>query len=150
VTRALAGELIESACHEAIVTSATAHGARGGRLAARASGLPLVMDMRDPWVCWSEYRSTCKSGWLAFASDSRAAPSLTLRSSRRTLSHSDAPCVIGIRTRGAYHAVMNGCDEDAVPPRIMAAASSSDTLVRIYLDRDPRPLFHAAARVVQI
>ena len=47
---ALAGQLIEPGVHEAIITSGPPHMAHeAGRLAARARGLPFVMDMRDPW-----------------------------------------------------------------------------------------------------
>ena len=148
---ALAGELIESGVHEAIVTSGPPHMAHeAGRLAARASGLPLVMDMRDPWSFVERVPEHLASPvWLAFAKrfERRAVADATIIATN-TEPFRRAMCDRYPNARARIMTVMNGCDEEAVPPSHHGRRFIIGYAGAIYLDRDPRPLFHAAARVV--
>jgi hypothetical protein len=48
---ALALQVIEADVHEAVISSGPPHMAHeAGRLLSRTTGLPFVMDMRDPWI----------------------------------------------------------------------------------------------------
>src|SRR5207237_611583 len=148
---AVAGELIESGVHEAIVTSGPPHMAHeAGRLAARASGLPLVMDMRDPWSFVERVPEHLASPvWLAFAKrfERRAVADATIIATN-TEPFRRAMCDRYPNARARIMTVMHGCDEEAVPPSHHRRRFIIGYAGAIYLDRDPRPLFHAAARVV--
>jgi hypothetical protein len=148
---ALAGQLIEPGVHQAIVTSGPPHMAHeAGRLAGRARGLPFVMDMRDPWSLVERVPEHFGSPvWLALAR----------RFERRTVA--DA-AIIATNTepfrramsaryphaRARIMTVMNGYDEGAVPRSDHGHRFVIGYAGAIYLDRDPRPLFRAAACVV--
>lgn len=147
-----AARTILRSAHRAVVTCGPPHMVHlaGARL-ARAAGVPLVMDMRDPWsLAPATLRATGSPLWYALAE-------------RHERAAVDAAALVVANTaaaaaalRGAYPhaaerivAVMNGCDDDPLPPRreegrfVVAYAGS------IYIDRDPRALFRAAARVIR-
>jgi hypothetical protein len=118
---------------------------------ARARGVPFVMDMRDPWGLLQRLPEAIASPlWLALARrDERrcvTGAALTLTS---TEPHRDAlrQRYPGLADR--ILAVRNGCDEEPLP----ASARAHRFVVRyagsIYLDRDPRPLFQAAAELIR-
>jgi hypothetical protein len=148
---ALAGRLIEPGVHEAIVTSGPPHMAHeAGRLAGRASGLPFVMDMRDPWSLVERVPEHFGSPvWIALAK----------RFERRTIADAAiiatntepfrrAMCAQYPHARARLMTVMNGYDEGAVPRSDHRHRFVIGYAGAIYLDRDPRPLFRAAACVV--
>lgn len=144
--------LLRPAVHRAVVTCGPPHMVhRAGARLARAAQLPLVMDMRDPWsLAPATLRETGSPLWYALAERHEGAAV-------------DAAALVVANTaaaaealRGAYPraaerivAVMNGCDDDPLPPRredgrfVVAYGGS------IYIDRDPRALFRAAARVIR-
>jgi len=148
---ALAGQLIEPGVHEAIITSGPPHMAHeAGRLAARASGLPFVMDMRDPWSLVERVPGHIASPvWFAFAKrfERRAVADAAIVATN-TEPFRRAMCDHYPNARARILTVMNGCDEDAVPPSQHGPRFVIGYAGAIYLDRDPRPLFRAAARVV--
>lgn len=147
-----AGSILHPALHRAVVTCGPPHMVHGaGARLARAAGLPLVMDMRDPWsLAPATLRATGSPLWYALAErHERAAVDAAALVVANTAAAADA-------LRAAYPgaaerivAVMNGCDDEPLPPRreegrfVIAYAGS------IYIDRDPRALFRAAARVVR-
>src|SRR5205807_380840 len=150
VKRAL--ELIEPGVHRAVITCGPPHRAHdAGRVVADRTGLPLVVDLRDPWSLVQRLPEAIASPvWLRLAE--RHERRVVARASlivANTEPHADA-------LRRAYPAaaerviaVPNGCDDEPIP----APAGRTRFLVAyagtIYLDRDPRPLFRAAARLVQ-
>lgn len=122
-----------------------------GRLVALATGLPLVMDLRDPWSLVQR---------LSEAAASPIGLALAERHERRAIARASLiavntePLRLAMQNRypqasARIITVMNGFDEDPVPrsrherPFTIAYAGS------IYLDRDPRTLFKAAARVIR-
>src|SRR5213078_1546952 len=144
-------QVIEAGVHRAVISCGPPHMAHeAARLVARRTRLPLIVDLRDPWSLVQRLPEAIASQvWFALAA----------RYERRCV---DQASLIVTNTdplrnvmRGVYRtaasrmiAVPNGCDEEDVPPsqhgqRFVIAYAGS-----IYLDRDPRPLFRAAAQLV--
>jgi len=121
-----------------------------GRRVGEAVGAPSVMDMRDPWSCVERLEESVASPyWLAGADryERRAVERAALVVANTDVAR-DA-----LRAKYPAHAeniitVMNGADEDPLPPSVHASRFSIAHAGTIYLDRDPRPLFRAAARLI--
>jgi hypothetical protein len=148
---AVARELIEPGVHDAIITSGPPHMVHeAGRMVARESRLPFVMDMRDPWSLVERVPEHLASPvWFALAKrferravDDAAIIATNTEPFRRAMSQKYP------NARGRIMTVMNGWDEDALPPSNHGQRFVIGYAGAIYLDRDPRPLFQAAARVV--
>ena len=148
----LAQRLIQPGLHRAIISCGPPHMVHEAarRLAAR-TGLPLVVDMRDPWSLVNRLPEDLASPvvyWMAGRFEPRAVREAMLvvtntAAARRELQARYPAAAERILT------VMNGYDEDPMPaprpgPRFVLAYAGT-----IYLDRDPRPLFQAAARVIR-
>jgi O-antigen/teichoic acid export membrane protein len=148
-------DLVAGGGYGAVISCGPPHMAHVAALqvAARA-GLPLVVDLRDPWSLVQRLPEAIASPvWLRLAA----------RHERRVVARADLvvantePHAAALRRRypaasTRIMAVLNGCDDLPFP-----APSREETRDRfvvayagtIYLDRDPRPLFTAAARVVR-
>jgi hypothetical protein len=148
---ALALKVIEPDVHEAVISSGPPHMAHeAGRLLSRMTGLPFVMDMRDPWSLvqrLSEYMASPLWYRLADRHERRA-----VRQAALVVANTEplrlAMCDRYPQAVDRLITVMNGCDADPLPPsrhgkRFIIAYAGG-----IYIDRDPRPLFRAAARVI--
>jgi len=143
--------IIRQGRHRAIISCGPPHPTHeGARRLAREFGLPLVIDLRDPWALVERIPAHIASPtWYR----------LSARAERQVVE--DARLIVlntevALQAMQAAHpdaagrmiCVMNGCDEDPVraPSRaerfVVAYAGS------VYLDRDPRPLFRAARQVV--
>jgi len=144
--------LAQPGVHEAIVTSGPPHMVhQAGRLVSRETGLPHVMDMRDPWSLVPGLPVSVASPawfWLAARYErsavERAALVVANTEPLRVAMQRLYPTV-----RGRIIAVLNGCDEEQMPSvpathRFTIAYAGS-----IYIDRNPRIVFRAAARVVR-
>ena len=116
---ALALELVRRGVHEAVITSAPPHMTHeAGRLVSLATGLPFVMDMRDPW-------ST--QPWLP---EFEASPLWYRRAERHERACIERASLVIANTEPARAAliaahpaarsriltVMNGTDDDPLPP----------------------------------
>jgi glycosyltransferase involved in cell wall biosynthesis len=149
---ALAGALIQPAVHVAIVTSGPPHMIHeAGRLAARARGLPFVMDMRDPWSFVERVPEHFASPlWFALAKrfERRAVADAAVVATN-TEPFRRVMCDQYPNARTRIITVMNGSDEEPMPPSQHGRRFVIGYAGAIYLDRDPRPLFRAAARVVR-
>jgi hypothetical protein len=147
-----AAAVLAPSLHRAVVTCGPPHMVHlaGARLARRAA-LPLVMDMRDPWsLAPATLRATGSPLWYALAERyESAAVDATSLVVANTAAAADALRAAHPGAAERVIAVMNGSDDDPLPPRredgrfVVAYAGS------IYIDRDPRALFRAAARVVR-
>src|SRR5438094_725046 len=85
---------------------------------ARARGLPFVMDMRDPWSLVERVPGQIASPvWFAFAKrfERRAVADAAIVATN-TEPFRRAMCDHYPNVRARILTVMNGCDEDAVPP----------------------------------
>jgi glycosyltransferase involved in cell wall biosynthesis len=143
--------LVERDVHRAVVSSGPPHFIHAAaRRIAREMALPFVMDLRDPW------------SMVQRLPESMASPvtlAVAARGERRAIR--DASLIVAntepVRDMMAHRypaaaarmiAVPNGYDDESVPacrrsPRFVVAYAGT-----IYLDRDPRPLFRAAAQVI--
>ena len=148
---ALGVRLAESEQYRAVITSGPPHIAHeAGRVVARRHAIPFVMDMRDPWSLLIRIPEPLASPvwWLMSAMlERRAVADAALivantESARRALAAEYPEAASRMIT------VMNGYDDEPIPPprrdgRFVVAYAGS-----LYLDRDPRLLFRAAARVI--
>jgi hypothetical protein len=122
-----------------------------GRRVAEATGLPFVMDMRDPWSLVERLEESVASPyWLATASRlERRAVTRAARVVANTDVARDALRSLYPKRQGDIITVMNGADDDPLPPSVPSDRFSIAHAGTIYLDRDPRPLFKAAAQVIR-
>lgn len=148
----LALAIVEPSVHRAVITCGPPHGAHlAGERVAGATGLPLVLDFRDPWSLVQRVPEAVASPvWFRLARrDERTALRRAALVVANTEPARDAMrrAYPGAATR--IIAVPNGCDDEPVPSsrhgtRFVVAYAGT-----IYLDRDPRPLFRAAAQVAR-
>jgi hypothetical protein len=148
---ALARRIVVPGVHEAVITSAPPHTSHeAGRLVSEATGLPFVMDMRDPWSLQPWLRESIASPiWYRHAE--RFERGCIDRAALVVANPAPAHTALVARYPGAAAktiTVMNGSDDDPLPPH----RDSDRFLIRyagtIYLDRDPQTLFRAAAKVI--
>jgi glycosyl transferase family 4 len=144
--------LAKQARYEFVVSSGPPHMAHeAARLIARSTGIPLVIDLRDPWSAFERTPGDTTSPlWFAVARyyERRAVRDAHLVVMNTDLSRDD------MRTRYPASAeriitVANGSDDNPLP----AVAQGQRFTIRfagtIYLDRNPRLVFRAAAEVVR-
>ena len=143
--------LAQPGVHQAVVTSGPPHMVHlAGRLLSRRRGLPHVMDMRDPWFL---------SPALPVSVASPAWYWLVARYERNAVDHAalvvtnTEPFRIAMQARYPHArsriiSVLNGCDEEQMPSAPAARRFTIAYAGSIYIDRNPRMVFRAAARVV--
>jgi hypothetical protein len=149
---ALAKQIVVRGVHEAVITSAPPHMSHeAGRIVSASTGLPFVMDMRDPWSL---------QPWLR---ESVASPLWYRHAERFERSCIEQASLVVANTAPARAAlvslhpdadektitVMNGSDDDQLPPHRDGERFVIRYAGTIYLDRDPQTLFRAAARVIE-
>lgn len=149
---ALAQALAGTTRYYAVITSGPPHMAHeAGRMVATSEGIPLIVDLRDPWSLLQRVlRRLASPLWLW----------VTTRRERKVFGCAALVVVnteahrlaLGRRYVDFEHkiiTVMNGCDDDDLEQQpqdqrfIIAFAGS------IYLDRDPRPLFAAVGKMIK-
>jgi hypothetical protein len=143
-----ARRLVAANRYDVIIASGPPHvSAESARVAAEAAGVPLVLDFRDPWSLIDVIQEECAS-WTYFA--------LAARLERRVVRACRLLVMNTPRAEQAMREVYPGTDIIAVPngfngerpqsrhpaERFIAAYAGT-----IYLDRDPRPLLAAIARI---
>jgi hypothetical protein len=148
---ALAAAVIKAGSHAAAITCGPPHMAHtAGQAIAHTTGLPYVMDLRDPWSLVERLPNNIAS---------ELSLRLALRYERACVR--DAALVV-LNTVPAMHAmqrvhpeigsrcitVMNGYDDDPLPPPQHHSRFLIIYAGTIYLDRDPRPLLRACARLI--
>lgn len=143
--------LLESEKYDAIVTCGPPHMAHeaGRRLAERA-GLPLIVDLRDPWRLVQRLADVFDSAlWYRLAAfyERRVVAKACLIVMNTTRAQ-DAMRAIYPSKRDRIIAVMNGYDEEAPRPAPVGRKFIIAYAGVVYLDRDPRLLLKAMARVV--
>jgi hypothetical protein len=148
----VARQLIEPSVHEAIITSGPPHMAHeAGRLVSRETGVPFVMDMRDPWSLVQRLPGELASPlWLRLAAfHERRAVARAALIVANTEPFRRAMCDRYPEARSRVITVMNGCDADPLPPSRHGEGFVLAYAGDIYLDRDPRLLFRAAAHTIR-
>lgn len=147
----LACDLARAERYVAVVSSGPPHMAHeGGRLTSIRTGLPHVVDMRDPWSLVHRLQESIASPlWLWLA----------IHYERRVMSHATLVTLNTEATRDAMRAaypqhaakidvVRNGSDNDQLPPAKRDGRFRLRFAGSIYLDRDPRTCFKAAKRLI--
>jgi glycosyltransferase involved in cell wall biosynthesis len=147
----LATRIASSDTHLAIVSSGPPHMMHeAARRASVRTKIPFVMDMRDPWSLNEQIVEHIASPvWYRLANYYE----------RKAVNHASLVVANTELARRALHAqypgkrediitIMNGADEDPLPPSRKGGRFVIAHAGTIYLDRDPRALFEAAARVI--
>jgi glycosyltransferase involved in cell wall biosynthesis len=144
--------LARSVPYDVVVSSGPPHAAHSAASAIAAhTGLPFVMDMRDPWsddtAMPEELRS---SAWQKIA---RAHEDHCVGSAAAVVVTSEAHEALQVRKypflKMRVRTVMNGADVDPIPKSRLGNRFLVAFAGMIYLGRDPRVLFRAAARVAR-
>jgi glycosyltransferase involved in cell wall biosynthesis len=146
----LALQLVEPGVHRFVISCGPpqlVHEA--GRAVAESTGLPFVVDMRDPWSLQRRLQEHVASP-LYFTLATRAERRIVESASLVVMNTPSAADGMASAYPGKrVLSVLNGYDDEPLPPEpvrtrfIIAFAGS------IYLDRDPRLVFRAAGRVVR-
>jgi hypothetical protein len=152
-TETIARRILDPRVHCAVISCGPWHlcNHEAARRLARRARLPFIMDLRDPWSLERRIaESIATPVWFALARhyESRAVREAALvvvnaEPVERAMAMRYPAAVARIVT------VTNGYDEEPLPAsrhgrRFVIAYAGG-----IYLDRDPRPLFQAAARVIE-
>ncbi len=149
---ATALRLAQPGVHRAIVTCGPPHMVHlAGRFVSRRTGLPLVMDMRDPWSLNPAVPESLANPlwfWLA-ARHERSAVRHAALVITNTAPFRIAMQAVYPRAHNRIITVLNGCDEEPIPPAPVGRRFTIAYAGSIYLDRNPRLVFRAAARVVR-
>lgn len=144
--------VFDPAVHRAVVTSGPPFMSHDvGRRLSERYRIPFVMDMRDPWSHVERLpEAMATPAWLRLAShhESRAVERASLivantEVARRQLSASYPARADDILT------VTNGADDEPLPPQRHGGRFVIAHAGTLYLDRDPRALFQAAAQVIR-
>jgi hypothetical protein len=135
-----------------VISSGPPHMAHlAGVRVARRTGIPLVVDMRDPWSMVQRLSDTSLSPtWLRFA---RKYEARAVESAALVTMNTETACA-AMRSRYPAFAdrievIRNGSDDEPLPTVEKDAVFRIRFAGSIYLDRDPRLLFRAAARVIR-
>ncbi|HEX8945751.1 MAG TPA: glycosyltransferase [Gemmatimonadaceae bacterium] len=148
----LGGSLAKQAEYDIVVSSGPPHMAHeAARSIAKTASLPFVIDFRDPWSAFEQTPGDNTSAlWFAAARhyERRAVAAASLVVMNTDLSRDD------MRARYPAFAnriitVPNGSDDDPLPVVARGHRFTIRFAGTIYLDRDPRPVFRAAANVVR-
>jgi hypothetical protein len=122
------------------------------RLISIKTGTPHVVDMRDPWSLLERLREEVASPmWIQRA---RAYERRIIENSR-LVTMNTPPARDAMREAYPEYAsridmVLNGSDSDPLPPPTRDGCFRIRFAGHIYLDRDPRPLFRAAKRAIDM
>lgn len=142
--------IVTRGLHRAVISSGPPYETHtAGRWLAERTGLPLVLDLRDPWSLQQRLgRWAASPLWYRLAERHEAAA--VARAALVVCNTEPAAEAMQRRyPRARVLAVMNGMDEGALPASTVAGRFVVGYAGAIYLDRDPRPLFRAAGRVAR-
>lgn len=147
-----ARQLVAPGLHDAVISSGPPNSAHeAARLVSRHTGLPFVMDMRDTWSV------------VQRAPERIASPLLLHLAARHERQAVNQASLVVTNTHGARSAmakiypeateriltVMNGYDDEPLPPTKHGSQFIVAYAGTIYLDRDPRFVFRAAGQVIE-
>ncbi len=149
----LGRRLASQGTHRAVVSSGPPHMAHeGARELSQETGLPLVIDLRDPWSLYERLpRSLASPLWYRLAA--RYEPLAVRQAALIVMNTEPARRAMASRYPDQNDRIIvaaNGFDDDEPLPRpvrdgrfLIGFAGS------VYLDRTPKLLFEAAGRVVR-
>jgi hypothetical protein len=135
-----------------VISSGPPHMAHeAGRRVSRRLGLPFIVDMRDPWSLVPRFVEAVASPvWVRLASryEARAVDQASLVT-MNTEAGRDAMRAAYPAQAAKFEAIRNGCDDDPMPRPRRDRRFTIRFAGSIYADRDPRPVFQAAAKVIR-
>jgi glycosyltransferase involved in cell wall biosynthesis len=144
--------VLDRATHRAVISCGPWHlcNHEAARRLARRARLPFIMDLRDPWSLPRRINEPIATPvWFSLARhyESRAVHDAAL------VVVNAEPVERAMRERYPAAAdrmmtVTNGYDDDPMPASRHGGRFTIAYAGGIYLDRDPRPLFQAASRVI--
>ena len=147
-----ARSIVAAGAHKAIITCGPPHMVHdAGRVVARRTGLPLIIDFRDVWSLTPAVgQSVASPLWLRLAGryERRAVAEAALIITN-TESLRDAMQQAYPDAAARTITVMNGCDTESLSLGRRSARFIIAYAGAIYIDRSPRPLFQAAARLIR-
>ena len=147
----VAHQLLRAAHYRSVITCGPPHMVHeAGRMLRRRTGVPLIVDMRDPWSLTPRIQEEIASPLLlqwARRHERRVVEAAALivantKQSRRAMQ------VAYPSARERVIAILNGYDDEPVPPSQHGRCFVIGYAGSIYLDRDPRPLFRAVAATI--
>lgn len=149
---AVGRQVLDRARHRAVISCGPWHlcNHEAARRLARRARLPYVMDLRDPWSLERRIAETIASPvWFGLARhyESRAVDDASLV----VVNAEPVRLAMAARYPDAASRIVtitNGYDEEPVPASRHDRRFTIAYAGGIYLDRDPRPLFRAAAQVI--
>jgi glycosyltransferase involved in cell wall biosynthesis len=144
--------VLASGRHRAVISCGPWHlcNHEAARRLARRWRLPFIMDLRDPWSLPRRIAETIATPvWFALAKhyESRAVRDASLV----VLNAEPVERAMAERhheAAGRLLTITNGYDEEDIPASRHGRRFIIGYAGGIYLDRDPRPLFQAAAQVI--
>ena len=138
--------------YSAVITCGPPHMIHeAGRRVARETGLPLVLDFRDPWSLVQRVPDALASPlWLRYAKRYERS---AVGAASLVVVNTEVHCA-ALRKRYPELAapiitVTNGYDDDAVRSNAVRRQFVAAYAGTVYLDRDPRPFFRASARLIR-
>jgi len=149
---AIGAELTASNRYDVVVSSGPPHAAHeAAKTIATRAGLPLVLDMRDPWSDESAMPDELRSE--VWRRETRARELACVSAANLVVVTSQAHEELQIAkypdVRSRIVTVMNGADSDPLPTGSPGTRFVIAFTGLIYLGRNPRSLFRAAARVAR-
>ena len=136
----------------AVISSGPPHMAHdGARGIARRLGLPHVVDMRDPWSLVQRISEEIAGPlWshLARKFERRVVRDAALITMNTEASR-DAMRAAYPERAGIIETIRNGCDDEPLPPARRDGRFTIRFAGSIYIDRDPRLVFRAAAALIR-
>lgn len=144
--------IFEPGVHRAVISSSPPYMAQeAARVIGEECGIPSVLDMRDPWRHVEriiESVATPLSLHFATRYESRAVAQAALIVANTEVSRRQLAATYPSRANDII-TVTNGADEEPLPPQRVGGRFVIAHAGTVYLDRDPRALFSAAAIVIR-
>lgn len=143
-------EVIPRLRPDVVVSSGPPHSIHlGTGMGVRASGVPWVVDFRDPWA---EYLEAHRDRSMADPIVGRLEAGVIRRAARIVTTTEDLAASLALQHRGCHTvALPNGVDLESLPRRPVNTKSGLRVahLGTLYLQRDPIPVIRAFARFVR-
>jgi glycosyltransferase involved in cell wall biosynthesis len=144
--------IFDSKVHRAVITSGPPFMSHDvGRSISQRFRIPFIMDMRDPWSHVERLaEGIATPAWTRLAAryESLAVDRASLVVTNTEVARQQMAATYPLRARDVI-TVTNGADDDVLPPQRRGGRFVIAHAGTLYLDRDPRALFQAAARVIR-